>query len=62
MKLQPFTLGKKDWADRQVVKEVGPRSYEVQAEGKVYMRNCRHLRKYEHVNDIKPPAELPVPL
>ena len=61
VKLQPFTLGKKDWADGQVVKEVCPRSYEVQADGKVYIRNRRHLRKYEHIEDIEPPAESPVP-
>ena len=61
VKIQPFTLGKKDWADGQVVKEVRPRSYEVQADGKVYITNRRHLRKYEHVEDIEPPAESPVP-
>ena len=61
MKLQPFTLGKKDWADEQVVKEVRPQSYEVQADGKVYIRNHRHLRKYEHVDDIEPPPESAVP-
>ena len=61
VKLQPFTLGKKDWADGQVVKEVRPRSYEVQSDGKVYIRNRRHLRKYEHIEDTEPPAEPPVP-
>lgn len=61
MKLQPFTLGKKDWADGQVVKEVRPRSYEVQADGKVYIRNSRHLLRCERVEDIEPPAESPAP-
>ena len=61
VKLQPFTLGKKDWADGQVVKEVHPRSYEVQADGKAYIRNRRHLRKCEHIVDIEPPPESPVP-
>ena len=61
VKLQPFTLGKKDWADGQVVKKVRPRSYEVQVDGKVYIRHQRHLRKYEHIEDIEPPAESPVP-
>lgn len=57
VKLEPFTLGKKDWADGQVVKEVRPRSYEVQADGKVYIRNRRHLRRYEHIEDIEPVPE-----
>ena len=61
MKLQPFTLGKKDWAHGQFVKEVRPRSYEVQADGKAYIRNRRHLRKCEHIADIEPPPESPVP-
>ena len=61
MKLQPFTLGKKDWADGQVVKEVRPRSYEVQADGKAYIRNRRHLRKCECIEDIEPPPESPDP-
>ena len=61
VKLQPFTLGKKDWADGQVVKEVRPRSYEVQADGKAYIRNCRHLWKCERIEDIEPPPESPVP-
>ena len=60
VKLQPFTLGKKDWADGQVVKEVRRRSHEVQADGKAYIRNHRHLRKYEHIEDIESPAESPV--
>ena len=61
VKLQPFTLGKKDWADGQVIKEVRPRSYEVQADGKAYVRNRRHLRKYEQNEDFEPPEESPVP-
>ena len=61
VKLQPFTLGKKDWADGQVVKEVRPRSYEVQVDGKAYIRNRRHLRKCERIEDIEPPPESPVP-
>ena len=61
VKLQPFTLGKEDWVDGQVIKEVRPRSYEVQADGKAYVRNRRHLRKYEQNEDLEPPAESPVP-
>ena len=61
VKLQPFTLGKEDWADGQVVKEVRPRSYEVQVDGKAYIRNRRHLRKCERIEDIEPPPESPVP-
>ena len=61
MKLQPFTLGKKDWTDGQVKKEVRPRSYEVQADGKAYIRNRRHLQKCKCIEDIEPPPESPVP-
>ena len=61
VKLQPFTLGKKGWADGQLVKEVCPRSYEVQADGKAYIRNRRHLQKCEHIEDIEPAPESPVP-
>ena len=44
-----------------MVKEVHPRSYEVQADGKAYTINRRHLRKCERIEDIEPPPESPVP-
>ena len=54
VKLQPFTPGQREWVDGQVVKEI-------QAGGKVYIRNRRHLRKYEPNEDVEPAAEPPVP-
>ena len=47
VKIQPVTLGQRFWTDGQVVKQVRPRSYEVQADDKVYIQNRRHLRNYE---------------
>ena len=38
VKLQPFTPGQREWVDGQVVNEIRPRSYEVQAGGKVYVK------------------------
>ena len=61
VKLQPFTPGQREWVDGQVVKEIRPRFYEVQTGGKVYIRNRRHLRKYEPKEDVEPAAEPPVP-
>ena len=54
VKIQPVTSGQKVWTDGQVVKQVRPRSYEVQADSKVYVRNRRHLRKYEASEDVEP--------
>ena len=43
MTLQQFTLEKRDWIDREVVKEYSTvRSHGIQADGKVYIRDCRH--------------------
>ena len=42
-KTQEFTLEKKDWIDRDVLKEYSiVRSHGVQANGKVYIRDCGH--------------------
>ena len=43
IKLQQFTLDKKDWIDREVVKEYSTvSSHGIQADEKVYIRDCRH--------------------
>lgn len=42
-----------------MVNQVRPRPYEVQADGKVYIRNRRHLRKYEASEDVEPAMEQP---
>ena len=40
-----------------MVKQVRPRFYEVQADGKVYVRNRRDLLKYEPRDDAEPAVE-----
>ena len=61
VKQKPFNPGQREWVDGQVAKEIRPRSYEVQAGGKVYIRNRRHLRKYEPNEDVELATEPPVP-
>ena len=62
VKLQPFTLGQRNWSDGQVVRKMRPRSYEVLADGKLYVRNRRHLRKCVTSEDAEPVVdELPSP-
>ena len=43
-KIQPFDLGKK-WIDGEVKREVRPCSYKVEANSRIYIRNCKHLWK-----------------
>ena len=45
IRMQPFELGQKKWTKAQVMKQVGPRSYEVQSEGNTYVQNRKHIRK-----------------
>ena len=59
VKIQPVTPGQRFWTDRQVVKQVRLRSYGVQADGKVYVRNRRHLRNYEPKEDVGPAVDPP---
>ena len=59
VKIQPVTPGQKFWTDGRVVRQVRPRSYEVQADGKVYVRNRRHLRNYEPKEDVGPVVDPP---
>ena len=54
VKVQPFGLGEKKWSDGRVIREVRPRSFEVEANGRKYIRNRKHLRK------CAPPEELEV--
>jgi len=37
VKIQPVTSGQRSWTNGRVVKQVRPRSYEVRADGKVYL-------------------------
>ena len=59
VKIQPVTSGQRFWTDRRVVKQVRPRSYEVLVDGKVYVRNRRHLRKYEPRDEVGPDVDPP---
>lgn len=62
VKMQPFDLGKKKWIDGEVKRKVQRRSYEVEANGRTYVRNRRHLREYgqlgvSHEEDDTPTLE-----
>ena len=59
VKIQPVTPGQRFWADGSVVKQVRPRCYEVQTDGKVYDRNRGHLRNYEPKEDGGPAVDPP---
>jgi hypothetical protein len=45
VKLKPFTLGNKKWANGTVTKRLDERSYEVQSGDALYRRNRVHLKK-----------------
>ena len=62
VKMQPFDLGKKKWIDGEVKRKVQRHSYEVEANGRTYVRNRRHLREYgqpgvSHEEDDTPTLE-----
>ena len=63
VKVQPFGLGEKNWSDGRVIREVRPRSYEVEANGRKYIRNRKHLRKYAPPEEleVQEDAYLPIP-
>ena len=59
VRMQPFKLGDKEWKKGTVLKKVGIRSYAVESDGQVYVRNGRHLRPAEvshspHGQDLTP--------
>ena len=64
VKVQPFGLGQKKWSDGKVIREVRPRSYEIEADGRKYIRNRKHLRKYmpaQESMEAEGDAYLPMP-
>ena len=61
VKVQPFGLGKKKWIDGEVKKEVRPRSYEVEANGRIYIRNRKHLRKCRPSQDLEVEEDISTP-
>ena len=50
-KIQSIDLGKKKWIDGEVKREVRPCSYEVEANGRMYIRNRKPLRKCRPTRD-----------
>ncbi|KAK2551686.1 hypothetical protein P5673_027479 [Acropora cervicornis] len=52
VKIQPVTPGQRFWTDGRVVKQYS-------SDGKVYVRNHRHLRKYEPRNEVGPAVDPP---
>ena len=61
VKLQPVILGQKKWIDGYVKKKVRPRSYEVEAGGRIYIRNRRFLRRCEPAREEELEIETPPP-
>ena len=65
VKVQPFGLGQKKWSDGKVIREVRPWSYEIEADGRKYIRNRMHLRKYtpaQESMEAEGDAYLPMPV
>ena len=62
VKIQPVHLGQKEWTSAQVLRQVGIRSYEVEANGQNLIRNRRHLKKFERIeatpNSSMDPAQV----
>lgn len=58
VRVQPLD-GKKQWKEATVTKALTSRSYEVEAGGKVYRRNRRHLRASQASTHSKPPEARP---
>ena len=44
MQMQPFRLNEKTWRKAKVLKPLGRRSYVVESNGQLYIRNWRHLK------------------
>ena len=63
VKIQPFGLREKKWSDGKVIRESQPRSYEVEANGRVYIRNRKHLCKCTPAqeSEVEEDAYLPMP-
>ena len=60
VRMQPFWLNEKTWKKAKVLKPLGRRSYVVESNGQLYIRNRRHLKRSAEV-DIAPAEEWPTP-
>ena len=49
------------WKKATIVKQVAPRSYQVDSPGSVYRRNRRHLVKTKESQQLMPEPEMPSP-
>ena len=55
VRMQPFRLNKKTWRKAKVLKPLGRRSYVVESNGQIYIRNRRHLKHSAEADSV--PAE-----
>jgi len=55
VRMQPFRLNKKTWREAKVLKPLGRRSYVVESNGQLYIRNLRHLKHSAEADSV--PAE-----
>jgi hypothetical protein len=64
VKVQPFGQGEKKWSEGKVIREIRPRSYEVEANGRKYIRNRKHLRKCTPAQEpeVEEDIYLPMPV
>lgn len=60
VRMQPFRLNEKTWRKAKVLKPLGRRSYVVESNGQLYIRNRRHLKRSEEA-DSAPAEEWPTP-
>ena len=60
VRMQPFQLNEKTWRKAKVLKPLGRRSYVVESNGQLYIRNRRHLKRSAEV-DSAPAEEWPTP-
>ena len=55
VRMQPFGLNEKAWKEAKVLKPLGRRSYVVESNGQLYIRNRRHLKRSAEADST--PAE-----
>ena len=60
VQMQPFRLNEKTWRKAKVLKPLGRRSYVVESNGQLYIRNRRHLKRSAEI-DSGPAEECPTP-
>ena len=60
VRMQPFRLNEKTWRKAKVLKPLGRRSYVVESNGQLYIRNRRHLKRSAEAESV-PTEEWPTP-